>query len=58
MDIQTMQDRKGRDWARHATECIRGHPFTPDNTLLRQRPSGRVCRTCNRERAKEWRELA
>ena len=35
------------------TECIRGHPFTPENTYI-QRDMGRVCRTCRREYLREW----
>ena len=42
------------------TECIHGHPFTPENTLLqtRLRSDGRPtrrCRTCRRELLKKWR---
>lgn len=39
-------------WAKNhrKTECKRGHPFTPENTALYQRPGkshvGRVCLTC------------
>lgn len=33
------------------THCPRGHAYTPENTYLRPgRTSGRVCRTCARER--------
>lgn len=34
------------------THCIRGHEFTPENTV--RRPRGyRACRTCVRDRARE-----
>jgi hypothetical protein len=35
------------------THCIYGHAFTPENTYERK-GGGRVCRTCNRIRVKEW----
>ena len=35
------------------THCVRGHEFTPDNTL-RRTTGGRTCRTCNRERCKSF----
>jgi hypothetical protein len=28
------------------TECLRGHEFTPANTIVRQGRPGRQCRTC------------
>lgn len=42
----------------HATECVHGHPFTPENTRMkpnRNVPSGyeRVCKTCARRRSTE-----
>ena len=41
----------GRNAAK--THCIRGHEFTPDNTILRGRvEGGRDCRTCKRERSR------
>lgn len=58
---ENMQDavRKGRlksdhlrPWHGHnssKTKCIAGHPYTPDNTLLRNGGRYRVCRACNRE---------
>lgn len=32
------------------TECVNGHAFTPENTYLRPRGSGRDCRACHRDR--------
>lgn len=35
------------------TECLRGHPFTPENTYVT--PQGdRTCRTCKREKDRRW----
>jgi len=34
------------------TECIRGHEFTPENTLVEPN-GGRHCRTCRRDNARE-----
>jgi hypothetical protein len=36
------------------THCKRGHEFTPDNIM--KNDTGRVCRQCNVDRAKAWRE--
>lgn len=40
---------KGRHvaWKKSLTHCIRGHEFTPDNTILRK-DGCRSCRTCQR----------
>lgn len=32
------------------TECIHGHPFTPENTYVRQGTGFRSCRACSRDR--------
>jgi hypothetical protein len=39
------------------THCKRGHKFTSENTVLRERKEGvrRDCRTCRTEQAKVWR---
>jgi hypothetical protein len=34
------------------THCPQGHPYDEENTL--QLEGRRVCRTCNKERRKEW----
>lgn len=44
-------------------ECVRGHPFTPENTMLtkRRRSDGlpqRQCRQCHREGTRRWSERA
>lgn len=53
---------KGR--ARNAemgkTCCLRGHPFTPENTYSRTGRTGnlwRICRTCSRDHARRYRAL-
>lgn len=41
-------------WAQNAskTECVNGHPFTPENTYLWR--GRRYCRECRRRRVREW----
>jgi hypothetical protein len=41
------------------THCTNGHEFTPENTSRRKR-SGRVCKTCHRDRQRAlyWRKKA
>ena len=38
------------------TECLRGHPFTPENTY--RNTNGRGCRECRRERQRKRRRAA
>jgi len=38
------------------TKCLRGHEFTPENTLLSPKTNQRFCRTCKRERMRQCRE--
>lgn len=47
---------KGREqpWGRAATACVHGHPFDEANTHVSPR-GWRVCRTCNRLRARRRR---
>ena len=45
--------------SRRKTHCPQGHPYSPDNTKLRRRPSGRIdreCRSCNRACSRRRRE--
>lgn len=35
-----------------ATHCKRGHPFTPENTVMRA--LGRTCRICKLETTRQW----
>lgn len=47
--------RKGRHQEISKTECERGHPFTPENTLVasgREGRGARHCKTCQRARAR------
>lgn len=36
------------------TECVNGHPFDEENTLVRAGTGHRVCRECGRRRWREW----
>lgn len=36
--------------------CVKGHPFTKENTYQRPGSHGRGCVTCKRELKKAWRE--
>ena len=40
-----------------ATECARGHPFTPENTGIRKHPdrTQRYCKTCDHLRQQQYR---
>lgn len=42
---------------KRATECIHGHEFTPDNTII-ARNGTRHCRTCKNIRRKQYRRDA
>lgn len=46
-------------WARYherVTHCAQGHEFTEENTMLYPHLNKRMCRTCNTEKARAWRE--
>lgn len=47
--------RNGKHYQANQTHCKRGHAFTPDN-INKNGPNGRACRTCNRDRSREWRK--
>lgn len=53
----------GRHYSKYkdATHCKHNHEFTPENTRIKRRSGGRgkfmrVCRTCERRRAREYQE--
>jgi hypothetical protein len=35
------------------THCFRGHPFTPENTMIRGLTGARSCRTCHNDRRRK-----
>ena len=39
----------------HRTHCIRGHEFTPENTMKRNKGKWRACRECQRMHTRIWR---
>jgi hypothetical protein len=39
----------------HRTHCIRGHEFTPENTMKRNNGKWRACRECQRMHTRNWR---
>lgn len=45
------REAQGKVWPK--THCKHGHEFTPENTKTDPNRTGRICRTCARERAKE-----
>lgn len=40
-------------YAATVTHCLSGHPFSPENTLVRSRGE-RACRECNRAHYRRW----
>lgn len=40
-----------------ATQCINGHPFTPENTYTWGKDGSRSCRACGAENARRYRQL-
>ncbi len=54
LETVTVQENRRRR-SMHKTHCKRGHPFTPDNTYLRNGTT-RFCRQCNAIRQKAHRE--
>jgi hypothetical protein len=51
-DSDNQQDRvrNGRHYNTEKTECIHGHPFSPDNTYVKKN-GARNCKTCRKEAA-------
>lgn len=46
----------GYNWRSLVTHCVKGHEYTPENTLPRD-GGGRVCRKCkNAHRLRRWHE--
>lgn len=44
--------QRGPSLRARQTHCLRGHEYTPENTLIYQ--GSRTCRACNRARARAW----
>lgn len=49
---QNAEDRRRNGNYQHKTQCIRGHPYTPENTW-RTKEGYQQCRECHRERERE-----
>jgi hypothetical protein len=49
-------DAKGRrvSWNKGKTHCIRGHPLSGENLMLRPREGKRKCRICHRAQVQRW----
>lgn len=45
--------RNGKHYQANQTHCKHGHEFTPENTM-KNGPTGRGCRTCNKARSRAW----
>ena len=52
--FDNMQDMvaKGRHAQTRKTHCVNGHPFEGDNVYIRRGNGQRMCRTCERDRAR------
>lgn len=55
-EIVTRSENSRRGTPGNKSHCLRGHAMTPENTIIKPRPNGRVirnCRTCQRDQARE-----
>jgi hypothetical protein len=50
--------RNGRNPLANRTECNSGHEYTPENTYTYPSRNKRVCRTCQRNRMRDYRKRA
>ncbi|WP_393916337.1 HNH endonuclease [Halostreptopolyspora alba] len=53
-DLSNLKWVDPAEWAPQVA-CRRGHAFTPENTITRSN-GARKCRTCQRDRRREWRD--
>lgn len=51
---------KGRCWQTKKTHCPKGHPYSPENTIIQKVRSGtqRICKICRREQSRTARANA
>lgn len=58
--LEVVTQKVNMERGAHATKthCAEGHEFNEHNTLHpdKKRPDKRVCRICNRERTRKWRQ--
>lgn len=56
-DNQDDKVRNGNHHNQRKTHCSRGHLYSPENTILDQKPNERVarrCRICHKKTKREW----
>lgn len=55
---QKVNSIRGRSGAhqQEKTECPKGHPYSEENTLLRNNGKHRICRACNRASQRRYNE--
>lgn len=60
LEAVTRLDHASRSIEARKTYCLRGHAYTPENTIVKKRGSGRGeirnCRTCSRDAQRRIRE--
>lgn len=56
LEMVTFQEniRRGQHYHRNKTHCAAGHEYTEENTYQAPDKTHRQCRTCGRQRQREW----